>query len=331
MIEDIIQRHHNYEREGRINKALLRIAKMHANPEYSCKILQRANSTLTYEANRHSFMLEPEVKEQTHYETQERLLEAWKFGTDEYVDGAMDADYLLELNRRIDPTHSLTNTFSYAGRGYRKDNVNVTGKDSVRPVKAQKVEEEMYDLLEYLNNEGLNPVTRAVNSHLHVARIHPFYEGNGRTSRMLMNIILQKNGLPAVTIRESERSTYLGILQNAMRSYNTRNQSKGERNYGGEILFMDYHLDKMDQYLDTLEENLKGQRTYIVSMEKMQKPQIMGAKHEILNILRSRGQGTARFRDNKLHVTGDISCDTICTIMNNSVGRKGRYEVKVKN
>lgn len=42
--------------------------------------------------------------------------------------------------------------------------------------------------------------------------IHPFVDGNGRTARLLMNLILMQNGFPPVIIPVEERSEYYRTL-----------------------------------------------------------------------------------------------------------------------
>jgi len=329
MLEDHIAKYHTFKPEGRISKAQQRVLKILADPAYSCKAKQRESAALTYEANRRSFLLEPEVAQLETEVVRDKLTHAWEFGKENYQHGNITDEYLLHLNYLIDSTHASTRTFSFAGEDYRKDNIQVTGHDAVKPVKGQRVSEEMYNLMEYLNDENLNAVTRAINAHMHIARIHPFYEGNGRTSRMLMNIMLQQNGMPAVTIPKNERETYMGILRGAMRGYNSRMESSNPGDSGSETLFINYHLDKMSTFLDNLAENLKNHRGYAINTENFEPGQVMTAKHEIQNAFRSRGDnGTCRLIDSRhLHVTGNIGEKTLSGIMERSAGRRGKFDV----
>lgn len=62
------------------------------------------------------------------------------------------------------------------------------------------------------------PIGEAV-ARLHAAfeRIHPFYDGNGRTGRLLTNLMLVRLGYPPVIIQKRERSSYLTALDRADR------------------------------------------------------------------------------------------------------------------
>ncbi len=55
---------------------------------------------------------------------------------------------------------------------------------------------------QWCSNEAqqLHPVERAARIHGEFVKIHPFVDGNGRTSRLLMNLELMKAGFPATVI-----------------------------------------------------------------------------------------------------------------------------------
>ncbi len=50
-------------------------------------------------------------------------------------------------------------------------------------------------------------------AHRRLADIHPFNDGNGRTARLLMNLILIKGGYPPVAVRPEDRLAYIRPLQ----------------------------------------------------------------------------------------------------------------------
>ena len=52
-------------------------------------------------------------------------------------------------------------------------------------------------------------------AHLRLVDIHPFNDGNGRTARLLMNLILIRGGYPPVAVRPEDRLEYIQALQKA--------------------------------------------------------------------------------------------------------------------
>jgi Fic family protein len=63
-------------------------------------------------------------------------------------------------------------------------------------------------------NKELHPAVLAALFHYRFVRIHPFDDGNGRCSRLLMNYILLKNNLPPVIIKSADKKNYLSALNN---------------------------------------------------------------------------------------------------------------------
>lgn len=63
----------------------------------------------------------------------------------------------------------------------------------------------------YKNN--FNPVEIAAWSHAEFVRINPFIDGNGRTSRLIMNYQLMVNGFLPVSINKEDRLEYYNTLE----------------------------------------------------------------------------------------------------------------------
>ena len=107
---------------------------------------------------------------------------------------------------------------AHAGN-YRSGEVKIHGSD-YEPPKAYEVSHKMSELGEYVqritSNEQCSlesPILIASAAHAWLARIHPFVDGNGRTSRILMNLILIRNGYPICIITQEERLRYYDALE----------------------------------------------------------------------------------------------------------------------
>lgn len=63
------------------------------------------------------------------------------------------------------------------------------------------------------NKKKLNPVELAALAHLKFVTIHPFGDGNGRTTRLMMNHVLNKFGYPLLDIDYGDRRSYYNALE----------------------------------------------------------------------------------------------------------------------
>ena len=101
-----------------------------------------------------------------------------------------------------------------AGR-YRSIGVRISGSMVVLPNPA-KVPSLMADFVRQMGERtDLHPVELAAEAHYQLVTIHPFIDGNGRTARLLMNLILLQNGYPPALIRKRDRVPYLSSLEKA--------------------------------------------------------------------------------------------------------------------
>jgi Fic family protein len=92
---------------------------------------------------------------------------------------------------------------------YRLQAVMISGSSHIPPAHF-KVPQEMETCLAWFNqqvkNQTLHPVLLAAEIHERVVSIHPFIDGNGRTSRLIMNLLLMQNGYPIANISGSMES-----------------------------------------------------------------------------------------------------------------------------
>jgi Fic family protein len=100
---------------------------------------------------------------------------------------------------------------------YRKAQVYITGSTYVPPA-AIEVPPLMQELVAWLNSAAaaeLHPVERAALAHFRLVHVHPFIDGNGRVARLLMNLILLREGFPPAVIRRERRPEYYHALDRA--------------------------------------------------------------------------------------------------------------------
>lgn len=99
---------------------------------------------------------------------------------------------------------------------YRDRNVVITGSDHTPPP-AFEISRMMRGLVNWYrqNKKNLHPIELAALLHHQLVFIHPFFDGNGRTARLLTNIVLMKKGYPLVIILKNDRKQYYQALTKA--------------------------------------------------------------------------------------------------------------------
>lgn len=105
---------------------------------------------------------------------------------------------------------------------YRTTNVLISGSN--RSVEHFLVSEKMKELVEWYkdNKEKLHPVELSAEFHFRYVYIHPFSDGNGRSARLLMNLILMRNGYPISVIKNEDRDEYMKVLEIASTTGDTK-------------------------------------------------------------------------------------------------------------
>jgi Fic family protein len=85
----------------------------------------------------------------------------------------------------------------------------------------------------------------AIEMHFRLTAIHPFSDGNGRTARLLLNLLLIRSGYPPIAVRPEDRKVYLDTLEQASMTADLRPFQT----------FMHERLDAtLGEYLSALEE-----------------------------------------------------------------------------
>jgi Fic family protein len=135
----------------------------------------------------------------------------------DYITSLVSRDFVLTQDDILD-VHRIVMTKiekDFAGR-YRNGGVRIGGANFLPP-NALKVPDLMSSLIAHLTDETADwPVIwTATLFHHHFVHIHPFFDGNGRTARLLMNFILMKEGYPPAIILQQDRKKYYDALNQA--------------------------------------------------------------------------------------------------------------------
>jgi Fic family protein len=125
----------------------------------------------------------------------------------------LDEKVVLEIHKII-----LKNISDMDAGRYRNANVMITGALHLPP-SAVKVPKLMMEFMEwyYRHKSKLSVTELAGWVHYRLVRIHPFIDGNGRAARLLMNLILLRNGYPPAVILNIDRKKYYRVLKEADR------------------------------------------------------------------------------------------------------------------
>ncbi|WP_240377940.1 Fic family protein [Bacillus piscicola] len=146
----------------------------------------------------------------------------------EVINHAEAIDYIEEqVKQDKEINHDLIKNLHYlvlknidnenAGQ-YRQVNVRISGSKHT-PSHFLQVKNEMDQLISWYdeNQDKLHAVELAALFHFKFVYIHPFSDGNGRTARLLMNLILMAQGYPPAVVKaeDEKRYQYYETLENA--------------------------------------------------------------------------------------------------------------------
>lgn len=165
----------------------------------------------------------------------------------------------------------------WAGR-YRNANVIIGGANHTPP-DALQVPQKMRDLIGWLNLQKgkINIIELSALLHHRLVYIHPFFDGNGRTARLTMNLLLMQAGYPLVIILKNDRKKYYNVLDKA---------DSGE--YEPLVKFVAQSIERsLDIYLKTLTPTTTKQERF-VPLTEIAEGTSFSAKY--LNLLARQGK-----------------------------------------
>ena len=100
--------------------------------------------------------------------------------------------------------------------GFRKEDVTISGSE-YKPPNHMDVPNQMDDLMRWLRQSSTSVqgdiIVTAAAAHAWFAQIHPFIDGNGRTARILMNLVLMRAGYPPAIVTRDDRFRYYDALE----------------------------------------------------------------------------------------------------------------------
>ena len=119
----------------------------------------------------------------------------------------------LPLDEKIvKDIHAIINENIIVGGVYRNEIVIISGA-SFRPPAGQKMYHEIKNFFaDLVHRTDLNPIELAAWTHAEFVRIHPFIDGNGRTSRQIMNYQLMRGGFPPISVSAKNKLAYYEAL-----------------------------------------------------------------------------------------------------------------------
>lgn len=134
---------------------------------------------------------------------------------------------------------------------YREIEVRISGSKHIPP-EFFKLPEYMEKYFEYyeLNKKKMHPVVLAADMHQKLVEIHPFVDGNGRTARLVMNLILLQNGYTLANIS--------GELKNRLEYYKSLEESQYENSNSPFRFFIASEVEKsLKNYMEIIKVKIK--------------------------------------------------------------------------
>jgi Fic family protein len=132
-----------------------------------------------------------------------------------YVESLASPAYML-TERDVLEVHALVlNKIQkdFAGQ-FRTAGVRIGGANFIPP-NALKVPDLIAELISWENTGSMDIIEKVTLFHHRFVWIHPFFDGNGRTVRLLMNLLLMKEGFPPAVILGVDRKRYYQALNQA--------------------------------------------------------------------------------------------------------------------
>lgn len=130
----------------------------------------------------------------------------------EYVKKCIAENKLLTENI-VKDLHAILTENIIVGGIYRNQEVRISGAGFTPPAGNEMYMQIKGFYEDIKSKSDLNPIELAAWTHAEFVRIHPFIDGNGRTSRLLMNYQLMSQGFLPVSVDKEKRLDYYNALE----------------------------------------------------------------------------------------------------------------------
>ena len=192
-----------------------------SNPKYYLDMNSLTKGKNHREATKHSVSIELvnynmtrseclRTKRKEQKRCEKCLSEGRKWAFNNYNE-SFDESYIRNLGMIVDPISNSS--------GFRNSNVKISGS-RISPPSYEKVPRDL-SLFLLQNNSIENILEKAIHAHFNIAKIHPFSDGNGRTSRLVQDAILHSINLPLPIITLAERGEYIEKIEEASYEYHS--------------------------------------------------------------------------------------------------------------
>lgn len=203
-------------------------------------LLNCFKKSIDEEANVHSCRMEfnyrnnnetnnPEVRREINL-CYKNLENAWEWGIKNFKFN-FDEDFIVEIAKRVEP--DVIDGYRRPKKGFMG---GVRADPHFTPPYPSKIGIDMGRLMKNLaygreqwKMGKASMIEIAIMAHYHLLRIHPFEDGNGRTSRLIQNLIINQFGYPASMIQKGEKAHYIKHLSECHQGFRFREHKENNK------------------------------------------------------------------------------------------------------
>lgn len=194
------------------NRIETKIDILNNNPNIDELLSQKIIKNINQEALSHSYDIENQQKEYRRLRRVENpkitlrenfiaLSDAWQYSKNLDL-SYLSQKHLIDINNILEPTSF----------GLRNDTIKVSSSNVLRP-SGKKLRDLLLETFDTANE--LPKLDASFFLHKRLLYLHPFTDGNGRTTRLYCNAILNYLKAPPLVIPASERNFYFTLLENS--------------------------------------------------------------------------------------------------------------------